>query len=116
MEYYELIKKSLKNLRPKMNFKLTIHQLRSEFHDRTIITNYLLLDSGSGFDLFSKSKAIHQTSITGYYPFLTSNINIDVGLKYRVIRKSLKKVSDSACSTEHLTNFWGDRENRLFKN
>ena len=115
-EYYELIKKLIEKIRPDLTFNLTLHQLHNEFHDRSIITNYLLLDSGSGFDLFIKNKASHQTSITGYYPFSTSNINIDARLKYQIIRKSLKKVFGGACSNENLTNYWGYKENRLFEN
>lgn len=115
-KYHEEISNLITRIKPELSFKLTIHKMQNEFHDRSIITNYLLIDSGSGFDLFSKNRAIHQTRITGYYPFSAANINTDARLTYQAIKKSLRKIFETACDTEYLTTFWGDKENRLFEN
>ena len=115
-ERYELIKETLDKLRPNLSFRISVFQLRSEFHDRTLITNYLILDSGSGFDLFSNKKAKHQTKITGYYPFSASNINFNARFSYQVLRKSMKEVYDKGVSNEKFQDVWGEKENRLFEN
>ena len=115
-ERCELITKSLEELRPNIVFKISVFQLRNEFHDRTLITNYLILDSGSGFDLFSNRKSKNQTKITGYYPFSASNLNIDVRHNYYVLRKLMKEVYDKSVSNENFQNVWGEKENRLFEN
>lgn len=69
-------------------FKINIGIFNSnsrDYHDRVIITNYMIIDSGSGFDLFKKYEmvdgsekevAIHQTKIIGYYPHFASNLDI----------------------------------------
>lgn len=115
-KHQEHILNLISAIRPELNFKFTMHKMQNEFHDRSIITNYMLIDSGSGFDLFSKNRANHQTRITGYYPFSAANINADARLTYQGIKKSLRKIFDTACDTKYLTTFWGDKENRLFEN
>ncbi len=115
-KHFEYISKSIKKLRPNLSFKLTIHQLRNQFHDRTIITNYLILDSGSGFNLFKKNGAMHLTKIIGYFPSFTNNINEDTRNSYEVLRNKMKDVYNNSCQTEYLTNYWGAKENRLFGN
>jgi len=113
-ERHILINNWIKAHKPNLNFKLTLHQLRNEFHDRSVVTNYFIIDSESGFDLFKDKKAIHQTKVIGYYPYSAANVNIESCQSYEVLIKSLKKIFNNSCSTKYLTNYWGDNENRLF--
>lgn len=81
----KLIIEEIRKTRSKQ-FKLKVGIFNSnskDYHDRVIITNYMIIDSGSGFDLFKKYElddgnevAIHQTKIIGYYPHFASNLNI----------------------------------------
>jgi hypothetical protein len=115
-EHQEKIRNFIKSNRPKLEFKLTVHKMQDEFHDRSIITNYMLIDSGGGFDLFSKKRATKQTRVICYYPHSSANLNFKAHLDYHTIKSSLKKIFDSSCATEFLTTYWGDKENRLFEN
>ncbi|WP_340110996.1 hypothetical protein [Maribellus mangrovi] len=114
-ERLEKIKKNLSKLRPSINFKITIHKLNGEFHDRTLLTNYLILESGIGFDLFTKRGAKQQTRILGYFLWTKTDTNQDIPSTHEMLVKSLKKIFNNSCSTPYLTNYWGDNENRLFE-
>jgi len=113
--FHEFISDEIKRIRPELNFNLGIFQLRNEFHDRNLITNYIFIDSGGGFDLFKKKKAIHQTKVAGFYPSFVPNMKQGGIQLYFQVRKSLKKIHHNACQTEFLTTYWGDKENRLFE-
>jgi hypothetical protein len=112
--YHDLIRSEIETMRPDLDFKLGIFQLRREIHDRNLITNYIYIDSGSGFNLFRNNISIHQTKIIGFYPSFISNVNLGGSNLNYALRKSLKKIYSDACKTEFLTTYWGDKVNRLF--
>lgn len=113
---YNFIKEQLKKEKPNLNFTLAVHELKdNKIHDRTIFTNYLLIESGKGFDLFNKKKATHQTKINAYYPFSVLNVNDEVTLSYVHLEDSLIKVYNQAVDSPSYANYCGKKENRLFE-
>ncbi len=112
--FHDEIYSEIKRIRPDLNIKLGIFQIRNEIHDRNIITNYFILDSGSGFDLFKNKKARHQTKIIGFFPSFVSNID-SAGSRFIFdLKKTLKKIYFDAVISQNLTTYWGVKENRLF--
>ncbi len=112
--YFRLVQSELQRLRPNLTCKITLHQIRnSEFHDRCLMTNYLLCDSGSGFDLFVNRKAIHQTIVLGLFPFSANNMNPDQTVTYEDLKLALKKMKNNAAQNPNFRNYWGDNVNRL---
>ncbi|MBR3566208.1 MAG: hypothetical protein IKN91_07790 [Paludibacteraceae bacterium] len=70
-----MLVKTIKNIRPKLNFQLMIYLAKDTFHDRAIITNNIWIGCGHGFDIFSKNGAIDKsTTINIVFPFLQSAI------------------------------------------
>ncbi len=112
--FHDEIDSEIKRIRPDLNVKLGIFQIRNEIHDRNIFTNYFILDSGSGFDLFRNKKARHQTKIVGYFPSFVSNFDQDSGKFYNSLKKTLRKIYKDAVQNQNITLYWGVKENRLF--
>ncbi len=89
-----VLNEKIKRLRPD-NFQFTLGIFNSnsrDFHDRYIITNNLIIESGSGFDLIRKNKdtgieeSIHRTKVTCVYKNFNKNLKyfnndkmIDIG-------------------------------------
>ena len=74
-EKHNLIETLIKELRPNLNFKLSIYNSRY-IHDRAIITNNIILTSGAGFDVIDRSgRPIKDTSTSLCFPFLPSDKN-----------------------------------------
>lgn len=70
----EQIQKILNELRPEINFHISIIKCsKDKFHDRTIITNNLFIGSGGGFDLFKNGKAQKTTTVCVFHPFLNNH-------------------------------------------
>ena len=67
---YDNVHREISKLRPNLKFTFGLFNMNSKLHDREIITNYMHITSGSGFDLIDLDKTgeylrfIHQTSIT----------------------------------------------------
>lgn len=112
--YHDLIKHEIERIRPELNFTLGIFQLRREIHDRNLITNNYIIESGSGFNLFKRERALNQTKIIGFYPSFVTNANTGGCKLYFDLRKSLRKIYHDACQTDFLTTYWGVKDNRLF--
>ncbi len=86
-------------------------------HDRYILTNYISIDSGAGFDITSSSdKTKHGTAIRIKFPktslFISENSD-DIFMKVKNIEQ---KIYASAVSNDNYKNYWGEQENRLLEN
>ncbi len=94
-------------------------------HDRNIITNYLWINSGYGFNLFKNERVIKETHLSAF-PITYNNIpkNIDLGHYNNSafqIHKSLIRqyaiIIEKAKNSENLmidNEYQGDKQNRLF--
>jgi hypothetical protein len=111
-----LITSLIKEKRPNLDIKIGLFEIGNELHDRSLMTNYLYLESGSGFDLFKNRKANHQTKIIGFYPFAISNINDGARILNNDLRNTLKTIYKNAvidADNQKANYFCGDKENRL---
>ena len=74
-EKYRRIDALVKELRPELDFSLTIYDSK-RLHDRSIITNNVILTSGAGFDVIGRNMLpLRFTTTTLYFPFLRSDKN-----------------------------------------
>ena len=65
--------KEIREIRPKPSCSLEVFGCYTDdFHDRGIITNYLWIEIGTGFDLIKKGKARIPTNIHITYPMIIS--------------------------------------------
>lgn len=109
----DLIKKIRPNLHFTVNFFVDVNKL---FHDRVIISNYIWMQSGAGFDLFNfKSKAKHSTTVSIIYPFIQTYVPWAVDA-YCNLLEDAKAIVKSAVNNGEVKQFFGmDKENRLFE-
>lgn len=115
---FKLIDSLIKQKRPELNFKLGVFEIDKELHDRSLMTNYLYLESGSGFDLFKNRIANHQTKIIGFYPFAISNLNDGAHILNNDLRNTLKTIYKNAgvvIDSKKANYFCGVKENRLLE-
>lgn len=83
------ISKKIKIIRPNgLDVVIGIFSSNSrDFHDRAIISNNMVIESGSGFDLFRTDRysdddiSIHQTKIISYYHLFVTNLDFFRGEK-----------------------------------
>ena len=55
----------IESVRPKLQFNLTLHKaIENDFHDRAIITNYMRVKCGAGFDLIKNKNGIKVSRTT----------------------------------------------------
>ncbi|MDA3815966.1 MAG: hypothetical protein PF486_01220 [Prolixibacteraceae bacterium] len=110
------LKNELEKIRPNLNFKISFFEIKpGKEHDRSLITNYLLVESGSGFDLYKNQKTTHKTSVKSYFP-ATANFIANNRMKDFVnVKESLKKTFKQAVSNEYMKNYWGVKDNRLLE-
>jgi hypothetical protein len=68
---YVNLKKIIEKLRPNLDFSLSI--IKQKQHDRFIITNYFLLNSGYGFCLFHNKEVLVENTTISLSTILTPN-------------------------------------------
>lgn len=91
-EQYDYLKSTIASIRKDLNYTLTIFYKCKEFHDRSIITNNVVINCGLGFDVFNKKgKARKSTNVSIVYPFIQSQIEW-VDDSYSNILKDVRKV------------------------
>lgn len=80
-ERYETIKCKVQDLRPDMQFHISLYVSRNKFHDRVVLSNNIWIESGAGFNLFvedrnnpSKIIAINNSNVSIITPFLQTCI------------------------------------------
>ena len=101
LEFEELVKV----LRPKLKFKLNI--FNSWLHDRSILTNNIMLLSGAGFDVIGMENTPMKFTTTSLcFPYLQFNRS-DNDTYLTWINNVLKR--ERRCRS-YQVNYWGDKE------
>lgn len=96
VEYQNLLQEC-KRMRPKLNIEFTLIKGSSaDFHDRGILTNYIRIKCGTGFDLFTKdrtgsSRARRTTDVDIDYPYFNIG-DVSTG-SYENILEDAKRMS-----------------------
>lgn len=115
----DIIKK-IKKLRSTdlLAVKIVISKVsKAFFHDRTIITNNVWIDCGSGFDLFSDGRASKRTNIRFAFPFLMNAANRKSweNEAYFYLVEDILKMEKPGVSHTFEIDYWGEeiRNNRL---
>ena len=70
----EFLEEKIKEIRPNLNVYIEMFESKQDvFHDREIITNYVHVTAGAGFDNFKRNQeAKHMTTIDMSYPYLSN--------------------------------------------
>ena len=67
------LKAKIEELRPDLSLTVEVFGItKNDFHDREIITNYMYVGIGSGFDLISQRKTEKSTALHAVYPMIIS--------------------------------------------
>jgi hypothetical protein len=113
----KFIESEIKFIRPNLKFKLSIFCLQDKTeHDRSLITNYLQIDSGSGFDLHgTNNKTTHKTTLNISFPITATYISDNSDNVTENLRMTMKKIFSNSSDSVLAKNYWGDKENRLFE-
>lgn len=113
---YNYILNLISEIRSKLDFKLSIFIGKdAKFHDRSILTNNVIINSGYGFGILDK-KGITKTptSVNIVFPFIQTKINWCDGSYLNILKTAYK-----ICSRlpEPNINCWGEYKelNRLIK-
>lgn len=98
------IEKLVKELRPRLRFSLNIFNSK-KIHDRSILTNNIILTSGAGFDVIGNNEIpLKFTTTSLYFPFLQFDPN--GSNKYIDWINNVLKVERSCRSYQQ--NYWGE--------
>lgn len=87
------LESKLKDIRPELHVSLEIFENRSnDFHDRSIITNYMWVGIGAGFNIINRHKADKSTELHVVYPMIVSEDRINWGSeRYQILIDDAKK-------------------------
>lgn len=99
----------IKSVRPKLKFNFTLHKaIENDFHDRTIITNYMRIKCGAGFDLI-KTKRGAKVSRT------TTEVEMDYPcfLETELAEGSYENILQDAKRMYKCNYYLGTKNNRL---
>ena len=92
----------IKTLRPNLNFKLNV--FHSWLHDRSILTNNVILTSGAGFDVIGPNEMpLKFTTTSLCFPFLHNQSDSSIYLDW--INNVLKI---KRRNTDYNENYWGE--------
>lgn len=106
------IKDKIAVLRPKMRFNMTLHKgMATDFHDRGIITNYMRIKCGAGFDLLKITRSGDQvaritTDVDIDYPYFKES-DVAEGSYENILQDARKMYNNNICI--------GQKNNRLLK-
>ena len=98
----EEIKEKIKALRPNLNFNLTLHKgVATDFHDRGIITNYMRIKCGAGFDLLKITRSGDQvaritTDVDIDYPYFIES-DVTEGSYENILQDARKMYNNNIC-------------------
>lgn len=109
----ESVESFLKQNKPNLEYRLCILSYPKDYiHDRNLLTNYLHINSGIGFDIFKRKMAQKDTIITGK---VATSYNSDDIIARRSLFKIYSKIFIEAKQKPPLVaiNYWGVKENRL---
>lgn len=108
-DYQDLVD-YIKTIRPHLDFNLTLHKgMSADFHDRGIITNYIRMKCGAGFDLFKRTREGKQVAR------ITTDVNIDYPyfIENDVSKDSYENILKDAKRMYKNNLFIGNKKNRL---
>ena len=100
-EEYRKISDHIKKIRPKLkcHLELYVPEGKSNFHDRTIITNNVMINCGAGFNLLNNSgKARNNTKVEITYPYLqgySDTCDLMYEKTINDVRTEIDKIDDS---------------------
>ena len=99
----------IRTIRPELQFSLTILNT-NRIHDRSILTNNILLTSGAGFDIFGRNgRPIKTTTQSLIFPFIKSNSgnnNIYLAWIYNILEETRNRPYDSTPIRHHLLDHY----------
>ena len=100
------IESLIRELRPELNYRLNICD-SNRLHDRSIITNNVILTSGAGFDVIGTNEMpLRFTTTSLHFPFLQSDKNEKyLGWINNVLKEEQK-------CRGYQRNYWGDENKR----
>lgn len=105
-EKYKKIENLIREIRPELDFSLNIYHSKG-LHDRSIITNNVILISGAGFDVIgANEQPLKFTTTSLIFPFLQTDKND----KYLVWIDNVLKEKQKCCAYQR--NYWGDETKR----
>lgn len=110
---YNRIKNIIIALRKGLKFDLTLYAIGSseEFHSRMILTNNVFLNAADGFDVFREDATSNKNAMFDIVlPRLVGDSRQDMSNYLRWI-----KIAKNRSKKQSETQFWGNRENRLFE-
>ena len=100
------IESLIRELRPELNYRLNICD-SNRLHDRSIITNNVILTSGAGFDVIGTNEMpLRFTTTSLHFPFLQSDKNE----KYLDWINNVLKEEQKCRGYQR--NYWGDENKR----
>ncbi len=108
----------LKQVRPDLNFTVAIYKCSSDkFHDRSIITNNLLIGCGAGFDLFNKKNAQKTTTVNVVCPYITKSVKWANQAYTNLVTeiRALYNEIGTFINDSYPSFYIGKKENRLFE-
>ncbi len=107
-EQYQTLQSLIKGIRNKLYFKLSIFiGQKDKFHDRSIVTNNTLINSGHGFGILKDEKTNTPTSINIVFPFFQTKLKW-CDDSYLNIMHTAKDILDRL--HEPNINCWGDHQ------
>lgn len=113
--HYNFLKTEIQRIRRELRFRLSIFigKDSDKFHDRSIVTNNVMINSGHGFGILkSGGKTNSPTSVNIVFPFFQTKIAW-CDDSYQNIMQTAKKITGRL--HEPFNNCWGEHqeENRL---
>ncbi|MBR6930510.1 MAG: hypothetical protein IKH61_09855 [Bacteroidales bacterium] len=87
------LKEKLQRIRPDLPMYIEVFENnKSDFHDRSIITNYMWVGIGSGFDLFRRQGSDKSTELHVVYPMIVSEERVKwSNERYHILISDAKK-------------------------
>lgn len=108
-EDFKTINAYIKSIRPQLHYNFTLHKAADDdFHDRAIITNYMRIKCGAGFDLVKNHKGVKvartTTEIEIDYPYF-SDTELSVQSYENILQDAKRMYNTNLC--------YGIKNNRL---
>ena len=113
----QTVENLIRRIRPKLQFTVNFFiDVNKVFHDRVIISNYIWIQSGAGFDLLNfKPMAKHSTTVSIIYPFIQTYVPWAIEAFCNLLEDA-KGIVKSAVNNGEVRQFFGmNKDNRLFE-
>ena len=100
----------------KVEVCITSHSIDDEFHKRVLITNYHIIESDFGFDIFENAKVKKPTDPTFlgvYHTLFRDEGDAEIKRVWRKLKHAKEKIKNIGNPNQGLDLLVGDCENRL---